>query len=121
MSNSNLRAAKAAKLQKRDNTKITTYKSDVFLLEARADKLRRYRGPNPPKMVLRPNVKRHGVGKGSGNATEKQIDDIIDGNKQPTAVVKRYEYASVNETACSLATDLELKQLIQDKTVLVEN
>lgn len=121
MSNSNLRAAKAAKLQKRDNTKITTYKSDVFLLEARADKLRRYRGPNPPKMVLRPNVKRHGVGKGSGNATEKQIDDIIDGNKQPTAVVKRYEYASVNETACSLATDLELKQLIQDKMVLVEN
>ena len=39
-----MRAARELAVEKRDQTRLTTIKSDVLLLDARADKLRRYHG-----------------------------------------------------------------------------
>jgi chromosome segregation ATPase len=113
-----MRAARELAVEKRDQTRLTTIKSDVLLLDARADKLRRYQGPRQPTMKLRAPIKRPAVG--VGNKSEQSIMAVIDSNQVAASVARRYKYSSLDETVCSLATEMELGAIIQEKMMLVE-
>ena len=106
----------AKSVEKRDKTEATTCKSDVFLLEMRADKLRKYR---PPTSKLPRQIRRPSLSNGS-KVSEEKIQKVIESNRVPQQIIKRYEYKSVDETICKLATKLELNQLVAQKTMLVE-
>ncbi len=106
----------AKSVEKRDKTEAATCKSDVFLLEMRADKLRKYR---PPTSKLPRQIRRPSLSNGS-KVSEEKIQKVIESNRLPQQIIKRYEYNSVDETICKLATKLELNQLVAQKTMLVE-